>query len=306
MKREVKIGIFTVAIICCSWAGIRFLSGMDIFGRNTEYYASYSSITGIGNASAILIQGVKVGAVTDIILDPTKSDKVTLKFSIKRRYQIPSNSTAQIFSPSLMSSMAIGITLGDSPTFLEAGDTITSSCELGLMDVAAEKLLEITDQVAIVSQELTQTLSSINSILDGGDQDISNTLANLSSISEELSDLLTSQSANMESAVEGISQFSQSLGGNAENIDNIIVNLGQISDELAEANLSSSLSTTLTELNTTLSKINSAEGSAGMLLSDEALYENLANVSGSLNELLLDMQANPKRYVHFSLFGSKE
>ena len=39
MKREVKIGIFAVAMIGVAWAGIRFLKGFDIFSRNVEYYA---------------------------------------------------------------------------------------------------------------------------------------------------------------------------------------------------------------------------------------------------------------------------
>ncbi len=38
MKREVKIGMFAVAMLLLAWAGIRFLSGLDIFSRNTEYY----------------------------------------------------------------------------------------------------------------------------------------------------------------------------------------------------------------------------------------------------------------------------
>lgn len=306
MKREVKIGIFAIAIICCSWAGIRFLSGIDIFGRNVDYYASYDKISGINNASPVMIQGVKVGTVTEIILDPATSDKVTLKLSIKRRYQIPENSSAKIYSPGLMSSMAIGLSLGDSPTMLASGDTIAAEYEVSIMDVASEKLLEITDQFSTISQELTHTLSAVNELLDGSSENIESMIANLNSTSANISKMLSSQRGNIENAVESLSKFSSTLGDNSENFENIIENLTTLSDELTEAQIASSLSSTLEELNSTLAKVNSAEGSAGLLLNDEQLYDNLAAVSGSLNELLIDMQSNPKRYVHFSLFGSKD
>ncbi len=305
MKREVKIGLFTIVTICCSWAGIRFLSGIDIFGRSVDYYASFDSITGINTASSVLCQGVKVGSVTDIILDPANSKDVTLKLSIKRRYAIPEDSQVAIISPSLMSSMALGLTLGDSPTALEEGGTIGTNCEPGMMEMAADKLMGVADQIAIIGDELTKTLSGVNTLIENNSNNIDSTLGSLSSISEEISALLSQQSSSLNGAIEGISTFAQTLGENSQNIESIISNLDTLSAELTEAQLGGSLSTTLDELNATLQKVNSAEGSAGKLLSDEELYNNLAAVSGSLNTLIVDMQAHPKRYVHFSLFGSK-
>lgn len=306
MKREVKIGIFAIVILCCSWAGIRFLSGIDIFSRNVDYYVHYDEITGISSASSIMIQGVKVGKVTDIILEPEKSDKVTLKLSIKRRFQIPEDSKATIFSPGLMSSMAIGVEMGKSSTMLKKGDTIQANVEADLMSMAADKLTEVTDLLSSLGAELSVTITSINSLLENNGGNIDAMLSNLNTVSGELASMLKSQSDNIESAVEGFAQFSSSLGESSESIETLIANLSSISEELKEADIASSLGGTLSELNSTLGAINSAEGSVGKLIYDEQLYQNLSNVSGSLNELLIDMQSNPKRYVHFSLFGAKE
>ena len=96
MKREVKIGIFAVLMIGCAWAGIRFLSGIDIFRRNSEYYAAYDRINGVQAASPVIMQGVKVGTVTGIRFDPRRSDKVVLQLTIKRQYALPADSEAQI------------------------------------------------------------------------------------------------------------------------------------------------------------------------------------------------------------------
>ena len=79
MKREVKIGIFAVAMIGVAWAGIRFLKGFDIFSRNVEYYAAYDQINGVQNASPIMMKGVKIGSVTRLSFDPARSDKVVLQ-----------------------------------------------------------------------------------------------------------------------------------------------------------------------------------------------------------------------------------
>ena len=79
MKREVKIGIFAVAMIGVVWAGIRFLKGVDIFSRNVEYYAAYDQINGVQNASPIMMKGVKIGSVTGLSFDPARSDKVVLR-----------------------------------------------------------------------------------------------------------------------------------------------------------------------------------------------------------------------------------
>ncbi len=306
MKREVKIGIFTVVILCGSWAGLRFLNGIDIFKRSVDYYVNYTDINGISTASPILIQGVKVGAVTDVYLNPLESTLVTVKLSVKRRYALPEGTVARIYTPGLMSSTSIGLTLGDSPVMHNPGDTLIAQAEAGLMDQATEKLFAVADQVSAVGGELTEALNSVNKILENSGSNIDSTLANLDQISTELASLLSEQSGNLAEAIEGFTKFSATLGDNTESIESVVANLEALSTELSEANLGGSLSTTLEELNTTLAKVNSAEGSAGKLIADEELYDNLSAVSGSLNELIVDMQANPKRYVHFSLFGSNK
>ena len=94
MKREVKIGIFAVAMIGAAWAGIRFLKGFDIFSRNVEYYAAYDQINGVQSASPVMMRGVKIGTVTGIQFDPQRSDQVVLQLTIKREFRIPSDSEA--------------------------------------------------------------------------------------------------------------------------------------------------------------------------------------------------------------------
>ncbi len=305
MRREVKIGLFAVVMLLCAWGGIRFLSGIDIFGRNVTYYASYDKVNGINNASPILIQGVKVGMVTEIIFDPQVSDQITLKLSIKQRYRIPQDTKAKIYSTGLMSAMGVGLEMGESSVYLAEGDTLSSYYEEGLMDVAASKLLGVVESVTQASEELNVALDNINELFEENRGSLGETLNNLSSISHNLDVLLAEQQQSVAEAIVGFSEFSATLGRNSQSIENIISNLNTLSEELSEAEVGTSLNSTIAELNEALSKVNRAEGSVGQMLNDEELYRNLTDVSSSLNSLIVDMQSNPKRYVHFSLFGGK-
>ena len=264
MKREVKIGIFAVAMILAAWAGVRFLKGFDIFGRNAVYYAAYDQVGGVQSASPVLMQGVKIGTVTGISLDPRRSDKVVLQLTVKRQYAIPEDSEAKIISNSLMGSKAIEITYGTSERCLADGDTLISSRDRDLMDMAGSELDFFKQKLSRITDDLSRTLGNINGLLEENAANISGTLGNLNTVSGDVAELL---------------------------------------DTLAEADFAQRLSQSVATLDNLLGKINAGEGSLGMLLNDRALYDSLTVASGNLASLLADLERYPGRYVHFSLFG---
>lgn len=182
VKREAKIGIFAVTMILAAWAGIRFLSGIDIFSRNVEYYAAYDQINGVQAASPIMMRGVKIGTVTGIAFDPAKSDKVVLQLTIRRTYRIPTDSEAKIVSQSLMGGKAIEVSYGAASTYLEAGDTIRSSRDRDLMDMADSELDFFKQRFSRLTDDLSQTLGNINRLLEENAASLSGTMTHLNSI----------------------------------------------------------------------------------------------------------------------------
>ncbi len=300
MKREVKIGLFAVVMIAAAWWGVKFLSGYDIFARNNTYYAVYDESYGLKQAASVMMYGVKVGSVTNIQIEQ-KLGKVMMTLKIDKGYKIPVDSKAKVFSPSLMSSEAIDIIGGSSSTMLSSRDTITTIQDVGLVDMAMGEVEFFKTQFAAIAEDLTATLKSVNSLLEQNGENINSTVANLSTLSAQITALLESQESNIATTMDGVSSLAQTLSDNSEQIDSIVNNMNRFSTDLAQAQIA----TTISELNKTLESLNSGGGTANLLLEDERLYESLVSSVGSLDSLLVDLNANPKRYVHFSLFGGR-
>ncbi|MFG6340883.1 MAG: MlaD family protein [Alistipes sp.] len=303
MKREVKIGIFAVAMIGLAWAGIRFLSGFDIFGRNSDYYAAYDQINGVQNASPIIMKGVKIGSVTGISFDPAHSDKVVLHLTIQRRYRIPEDSEAKIFSNGLMGNKAIEIIYGTSAEYLRSGDTLRSGRDRDLMDVAGSELEFFKQHFSKIATELTTTLENLNGLLERNAGNIDGTLIHLNELSGDMASVLGSQKANLQQSIEHLAEFATMLGENSQRVDSIIGNLNQFSAQLTDEQLIARLGTAIDELSALVASIDHGDGTMARLMNDPALYESVNGAVENLSELLADMKQYPGRYVHLSVFG---
>lgn len=304
MKREVKVGVFAVAVLLAAWFGARFLKGSELFSNNYNYYAYYDQVGGIQTASHVMIYGVKVGSVTSVTLndDPTKG--VELELSIDKRYRIPSDSKARIFSNGVMGGKAIDIVMGSSPQYIEDGGTLASEVGVDIIDMAGSELEFFKEKITEVVGSLTTTLDGINALLNENAESLNNIVANVDGITASTDEILREQKVHLSEAIESLNIFAQSLGNNAGHIDTIMTNLDSISTRLAEADLVSEVEQTIGHLNTMLAAAEADTGTVGKLLNDAALYDNLSAASDNLSMLLADLKENPKRYVHFSLFGS--
>lgn len=303
MKREAKIGLFAVLMIGAAWAGIRFLSGIDIFSRNNVYYAVYDRVDGLQPASPVMMKGVKIGTVTDVRFDPSRDGSVVLQFTIKRQYRIPTDSEAKIFSDGFLGGKAIEITYGTAASYLEKGDTLRSGRDLGLMDMAGSELEFFKQKLSQAVGDLSRTLGTINSLLENNTTAISGTLSNLNALTGDMRQLLAAERGNLETTVENLAAFSETLGSNAGRMDSIVCNLDRFAAQLNEEQLARNLGRTAEGLNDLIAKINAGDGTLGKLMTDDALYASLNEASVNLSALLADLKQYPGRYVHLSVFG---
>ena len=296
MKKEVKIGIYALLIFLGSWAGIRFLSGADIFGRNNVFYAYYDDASGLQNASSVVIRGVKVGQVSSVVISPEDPTKVQVTLAVSKDYTIPVDSKAKIFSAGLMGGQAVEIVLGKDSALLEPGATITSAVEVGMFDALSSEFGDIKEKLVVMMDNINTTLTTLNTLVDSNNANISSAITNLNGI---LADLEKSQ------IVANLDSFTGTLKNNGEKIDSIVSSVNNLATTLDEQQMGQKLAAAVDNLSTLLAKFNSAEGTVGSLLNDKELYANLTQASENLSALLGDLKENPKRYVHFSLFGGE-
>ena len=295
MKKEVKIGIYTVVILLCAWAGIRFLSGLDVFGRTRNYTAHYEQVNGLQDAAAVVINGVKVGQVTGVELN-IEEGGVDVTLSVSKDYDIPTDSKAMMFSAGLMGGKSIEIKLGEATEYLKNGDTIQTGVTLDMFDTLAAELGDIKVKVADLLDNLNQTISGVDSLIDDNSKNLTKTIASLNAVMADL------KKSNIIGNIDG---FCATLNENGAKLDNIITDINSVTKALNEQNSGEKLAQAINEVNTLLAKVNSGSGSIGNLVSDEKLYKELAQASQNLSLLLADLKENPKRYVNVTVFGKK-
>lgn len=308
LSREFKIGFFGIAMAALLFWGINFIKGKDIFSSTNKYYAVYDQVNGLQASSPISIKGYKVGTISDISYNPRSSDNVIVEFSIKHKYKIPVNSKARIYSDGLLGGKAVEVQLGDSHEFLQKGDTLFSVTDKDFLEVAGSEFEFLKQKVNTVAVDVSNTLSTINSLLAENRGSIQTTLANTAMMSESLNDIISSEKGSLKQMVANMNALSSKLREKTGQIDNIINNVENFSDSLSQSQIPTTiaeLSTTLRLLNQTIETINKGEGTVGKFINDKALYDELLSSSTNLSMLLEDLRTHPGRYLNISVFGRK-
>lgn len=305
MKKEVKVGLFAIAVLLVGWGVARMLKGAEIFSNSYTYYAYYTQVGGIQPASHVMISGVKVGSVVDVKLNEDPSKGVELTLSINKQYRIPTDSKAEIFSDGLMGGKAVKILYGSSSEFTPNKGTIQSKESVDLMDMASTELTGLLEKVKGIMDNLTVTLNGINGLMAQNTETITHIMSNVDGLTGNVNSMLANEKQHLEQAFASLSEFSKALGDNASEVDAIIDNMSAFSGKLAESNLVTEIEGVVNNLNEVLASVNDKNGSIGKMLSDAELYDNLTSASNNLSVLLEDLKENPSRYVQVSVFGGK-
>lgn len=290
LSRELKIGIVVVIAIGMLYFGLNYLKGINIFQPTTYFYAQYERIDGIVPTTPVMINGYQVGHVSEIIFDYTKEAPITLQITVDENLVVPKGTIAEVYDTGLMGDKAIQLKLGKSSDLMQSGDTLQTSVKGGLMDAVTDALLE---PVKAMMPQLDSTLKAINQTVNS--ERIENTIA----------DLETSM-ANIKSMSVTLKN---KIPGTLAKVDTIATNFAAVSDEITAVQWDSTLNNIevlIANLEYISNQFKSTDNSLGALLNDKDLYQNLDSTVQSANALLIDLKENPKRYVHFSVFGSKD
>ncbi len=311
LTKTTRIGIWVIICLIILIWGINFLKGRDIFRTEAIYYARYKDVGGLTSSTIVALNGLKIGYVRDIYFAKDLSGDLIVKLAIYNNFPLPVGSTAEIASTDLLGSRIVKINLGDSEQIYHPSDTLKSMTEIGLKEQVSEQLTPIRLKAERLLVSLDSIVISATNILNPATQhDITKsieqiriTMTNLGGISKNLNDIINEEKGNLTSTIKNLNEISFTIKRNSEQLDHIMNNFSSFSDSLAKIELNNTLRTlnsSISNLDHILKKIDTADGTIGLLVNDPTLYENLTSTSESLNRLLTDFQKNPKRYVHFS------
>lgn len=319
ISKEFKIGIVVILAIGAFLWGINFLKGANFFSDKFFLYAVYPKIDNLQTANAIQINGYKIGQVRSIsLIQKNGKNQVLVKFLITEDVNIPENSTAKVVSTDLLGSKVVEVIFNfDNKKFVKSGDTLRSEMEQGLkesfnqqlgpLQAKAENLISSIDSVMSVVSMVLNVRTRDN--IDKSFESVRKAIFSLESTAYKLDGLMETGKPKMQEIFTHLDGITGNLDKNEQKINNILNNFSNLSDSLANTQLKSAVANadnTLKELNGLLAKINQGQGTLGKLAKNDSLYNNLNRSAEDLDKLLQDLKTNPKRYVHFSVFGRKQ
>ena len=308
ITNETKVGILASCSIALLIIGYNFLKGNAIFSSETVLYARYTHVDGLAVSKPVLINGFQIGRVDKLVLQPNGEIVATLK--IKGKYDIPKSSIARLESTDLLGSKAIVMSLGTGKDYAQDGDTLNSNVEKNLM----EAVQPVQKKAELIIGKMDSILTSVNTILNPNFQNnvnksfnsIASTLASLEGTSKKVDGLVGTEGKRISAILANAESISGNLKNNNEKINAILNNINTITDQVAAANFKQTIDNAnkaVADLQGIVTKVNDGKGTLGMLVNDTKMYDNLNNASKNLDNLIIDLKANPKRYVHFSVFG---
>ncbi|MES2395275.1 MAG: MlaD family protein [Bacteroidota bacterium] len=317
ISKEVRVGIVTVIAIGFFIYGFNYLKGRDLFSTQRKFYAVYNDIDGLVEANPLMINGYKVGLVGKIKLTQDTTSHIIITLLLDDEVLIPKNSIAKVISSDILGSKAVQLILGSGNEYAVDGDTLKSAQEDNLkqsvnktiapLQKKAEGLIASIDSVMVVVQQVFNESTRQN--LAKSFESIKLAISSLETTSYRLDTMVIGEKMKISSILTKVNVLATTLAGNSDKLSNLINNFSNISDSLAKSNLMSTINNAdkaMSQVSGIMNKINRGEGTMGMLINNDSLYRKLDKSAADLDKLLLDLRINPKRYVHISVFGSKD
>lgn len=296
LTKEIKIALVAIVGILVMYFGINFLKGMNLFSTNNAYYMTFDDIQGLGASTPIYADGYKVGTVDGLEYDYKENGPIKVKVDINKDLRIPQGSKAEIVKD-LMGNLQVNLLLANNPRErVEPGGVIPGAVNGGMMDKAAN-LIPVVEKML---PKLDSILTSVNALL--ADPALAASLHNVETITSNLTVSTRELNTLMASLNKQVPGMVRKANGVLDNTNRLTANLASLD-----------VQGTLNKVNQTLEsahqfteKLNSNQGSLGLLMNDTKLYDNLTSTMSHADSLVIDLKAHPKRYVHFSVFGRKD
>ena len=296
LTKEIKIALVSIVGLVVLFFGLQFLKGLSVFERDSSYYVAFDDATGLSESAPVYANGYRVGVVKHLDYDYRPDGKIVATLGLHKEMRVPAGSHAELASD-LLGNIKINLVLSQDPLhMLAVGDTISGSAELSLMS----KVGNMVPAIEAMLPKLDSIMCSLNRLL--ADPALPHVLHNVEGMT-----------ANLDATSRDLRSLSASLNRSVPSLmvkaDSTLGHTQQLTSHLAQidvAQMAASVNQTLANVEQLTNRLNSNEGTLGLLMRDPSLYNHLSATAADADALLIDLKENPWRYVHFSLFGSKK
>tara|TARA_X000000950_G_scaffold210173_1_gene252724 strand:- start:1411 stop:2325 length:915 start_codon:yes stop_codon:yes gene_type:complete len=302
LSKEIKAAFFVLLTILLFIFGFNFLKGSSLLDKQKTIYAVYDGVDGLLVGANVMINGLSIGNVTELDF-LSNSTKILVTLKVKDKLNFSSKSTASIYETGVLGGLAISIDpIFERESIVKTGDTLNSSVRPGLTEL-------INRQIEPLSRQLQSTITSVDSIFTGA----SNVLNRQTQeqIKESINVLTSAIKAINNSSIiieKTLTDKNAQINNTIDNFEKISSNLSEVSEELNSfglSNLLANLEVSVDGISSIVNKLESDNSTIGKLINEDEVYNNLNSSIESLNSLIIDIKSNPKKYVHFSVFGRK-
>ncbi len=309
ISNETKIGSLTAIAIATLILGFNFLKGKSLRpGGKTVVYTEFQNVEGLTTSSPVSINGLPVGKVTSLQEKDKKLSAIIVGITLEKDILIPNNSEV-VMNSALLGNNSLSIVLGNSSDYIQSGQTLVSRPYMQMFDKLQGSVDPALQALTVTLHTVDTVMHQLSAVLDPGTQNnLKSIVANLQRTSISLQNMM-SQNGDLQKTLANIEKISSGLQQKQAEIDRMITNFTHTSDKLAQAPIDATiqkLEAAVASFNDIAAKMNSKEGSLGLLINDKKLYEEIRQTNRSLNTLLDDFRLHPKRYVSLSVFGKKD
>ena len=308
INNETKVGILAVVAIILLVLGFNFLKGNQVFKKDTHILAVFDKLGTLDKSNSVKINGLPIGTVYDFAPTDKEVSAIIVTINLTKDVNIPKDSRAYI-TAGLVGASTITIDMGSSNVFLKHGDTIQTIVNEGILGDLTSQVSPTLSKTRDAIDSLKILIGNFNRVLDPNTQhNLQSIIANLNRTSAHVQSLLAAQSIVLAESLGNVNEITGNLAKNSGRINTTMQNLETASGKLANIEIQSTLDTldrTVANLKSFTNKLNSTEGSLGLMVNDKTLYNNINYAIISLETLMDDIRVNPKRYVNISVFGGR-
>ena len=298
LSNEIKTAILVLSGILMFIVGFSYLKSNNIFSSDRTFFAIYDDIEGVSVGTPVTVSGFNVGSIQDISFYQNTMN-ILVKFRVENKVKFSKNSVAQIYETGLIGGKALAILPNNGP-LAQSGDTLRSSVAPGLTELVNDKLSPLQEKIESTFVSADSLLKNINNVLDINSQN------QIKESFSQLSDLAINLKESAENLNSIINSNEIKINDIVSNVDNFSSNFSSLSNSFSDVELIiGNLTKTSNNLNSIIDEISSGDGTFNQLIYDDSMIKSLNEASNNLNLLMEDLRLNPKRYVHFSLFGKK-